>query len=67
LQSWRGFRTLNTDDAGRTFEAAEGGRWWDEGPIARLLSEARPTLYVSGTVTNQGRFYDRFDEIGTAS
>jgi len=58
---------VNTDDAGWTFEDAEGGRWWDEGPIARLLSESGPMLYASGTVANQGRFYDRVVEIGTAS
>jgi len=26
-------------------------------------SPAGPTLYVSGTVSNQGRFYDRFDAV----
>ena len=59
----RGFRTVDTDQPGWTVEDAEGGRWWDEVPIGRLLAEAGPTLYVSGAVTNQGRFYDRFDAI----
>ena len=37
---------------------------WREDRIADLLaSEVGPTLYVSGTVSNQGRFYPRFDEI----
>lgn len=58
-----GFRTVDTDEPGWTIEDAEGGRWWDETPIARLLAEAGPTLYVSGTVTNQGRFYDRFEAV----
>ena len=59
----RGFRTVDTDDPGWTVEDAEGGRWWDEERIARLLVEEGPTLYVSGTVSNQGRFYDRFDAV----
>ena len=59
----RGFRTVDTDDAGWTVEDAEGGRWWDEERIAALLAEDGPTLFVSGTVTNQGRFYGRFDAV----
>ena len=36
---------------------------WREDRIAELLAgEAGPSLYVSGTVSNQGRFYSRFDE-----
>lgn len=59
----RGFRTVDTDEPGWTVEDDEGGRWWDEQRIARLLAEDGPTLFVSGTVTNQGRFYDRFDAV----
>lgn len=59
----RSFRTVDTDEPGWTIEDADGGRWWDEEPIGQLLAEDGPTLYVSGTVTNQGRFYDRFDAI----
>ena len=37
---------------------------WHEDRIAELLAgEAGPSLYVSGTVPNQGRLYPRFDEI----
>ena len=37
---------------------------WDEERIARLLAEADgPALFVSGTVRNQGRFYDWFDAV----
>ena len=37
---------------------------WHEDRIAELLAgEAGPSLYVSGTVSNQGRLYPRFDEI----
>jgi predicted ATPase len=59
----RGFRTVDTDEPGWTIEDAEGGRWWDEGRIEQLLAEGAPTLYVSGTVSNQGLFYDRFDAV----
>ena len=59
----RGFRTVDTDDPGWTVEDAEGGRWWDEERIAQLLAGEGATLYVSGTVSNQGRFYDRFDAV----
>ena len=59
----RGFRTVDTDEPGWTIEDADGGRWWDEKRIAQLLAEDGPTLYVSGTVSNQGRLYDRFDAV----
>jgi len=59
----RGFRIVDTDEPGWTVEDADGGRWWDEERIAQLLVEEGPTLYVSGTVTNQGRFYDRLDAV----
>ena len=59
----RGFRTVDTDEPGWTVEDADGGRWWDEERITRLLAEEGPTLYVSGTVSNQGRFYERFDAV----
>jgi dephospho-CoA kinase len=59
----RGFRTVETDEPGWTIELPEVGQWWDEEKIARLLAEDGPTLYVSGTVPNQGRFYDRFDAV----
>jgi dephospho-CoA kinase len=59
-----GFRTVDTDEPGWTLEDSQGGRWWHEERVARLLDEGQsPTLYVSGTVTNQGRFYERFDAI----
>ena len=44
-------------------EDADDGQWWDEKRILQLLAEDGPTLYVSGTVSNQGRFYDRFDAV----
>lgn len=59
----RGFRTVDTDEPGWRVEDADGGQWWNEGRIAQLLAEEGPTLYISGTVSNQGRFYDRFDAV----
>jgi dephospho-CoA kinase len=59
----RGFRTVDTDEPGWTAEDPDGGRWWDEKRILQLLAEEGPTLYMSGTVSNQGRFYDRFDAV----
>ena len=43
--------------------AADGEELWDEEKVGRLLAEDGPTLFVSGTVRNQGRFYDRFDAV----
>ena len=59
----RGFRTVDTDDPGWTVEHDDGGRWWDEQRITELLDQEGPTLYVSGTTSNQRRFYDRFDAV----
>ncbi len=63
--SRRGFRVVDTDAGGWTvWDQAEGGYVWREDLIADLLSiNEGPTLYVSGTVSNQGRFYRDFDEV----
>ena len=36
--------------------------FWDEARMTALL-ESEPNLFVSGTVQNQGTFYDRFDHV----
>jgi hypothetical protein len=61
----RGFKVVDTDHGGWTeWSSAEGGHVWNEGRIAELLArDDGPTLYVSGTVSNQGRFYSFFDAI----
>ena len=42
----------------------KGGYVWREDRITELLArEGGPSLYVSGTVSNQGRFYTWFDAI----
>jgi dephospho-CoA kinase len=60
-----GFQVVDTDVGGWTeWSDADGGYVWREDRIAQLLArEDGPPLYVSGTVSNQGRFYDRFDAV----
>jgi dephospho-CoA kinase len=60
-----GFRTVDTDEGDWTeWSEEEGGYIWREERIAELLADDEgPSLYVSGTVSNQGRFYHRFDAI----
>ena len=61
----RGFEVVDTDRGGWTvWSDAEDGQVWHEERIAELLDrERKRTLYVSGTVSNQGRFYRRFDAV----
>jgi adenylate kinase family enzyme len=65
----RGFRVVETDVGGWSEwipprDGAEGEWLWREDRIAELLaSEDERTLYVSGCVRNQGKFYDRFDAV----
>lgn len=61
----RGFHVVETDDAPWSqWSEADGGYIWREDLVAELLSrEDGPTLYVSGTVSNQGRFYPRFHAV----
>lgn len=60
-----GFQVVDTDEPGWTkWSDQEGGYVWREEQIAELLAhEDGPSLYVSGTVSNQGRFYSRFDAV----
>lgn len=61
----RGFQVVDTDETGWTcWSDREGGYVWREDRIAELLArQDGPALYVSGTVSNQGRFYPAFDAI----
>jgi dephospho-CoA kinase len=54
----RGHVVVDTDYGGWT--TPEGV--WDESRMDKLLAR-HPDLVVSGTVENQTRFYDRFDQI----
>ena len=61
----RGFETADTDEPGWTdWSDEEGGYVWREDRIAALLAgERKAPLVVSGTVSNQGRFYPDFDAV----
>jgi shikimate kinase len=60
-----GFRTVDTDEPGWSqWSERDGGYVWNEARISELLATGdNPSLYVSGTVSNQGRFYPQFDAI----
>jgi broad-specificity NMP kinase len=60
-----GFEAVDTDEGGFTeWSEREDGYVWHEERIAELLARARDVpLYVSGTVSNQGRFYPQFDAV----
>ena len=61
----RGFQVVETDDAPWSeWTEADGGYVWREDLVEELLSrDDDGTLYVSGTVSNQGSFYPRFDAV----
>lgn len=54
----RGYPIVDTDYGGWQLAGAR----WDEPRMSSLLAE-HPTIAVSGTAENQGRFYDRFDHV----
>jgi shikimate kinase len=60
-----GFQVVDTDLGGWSeWSEAEGGYVWREDRMTQLLArDGGPSLYISGTVSNQGRFYDRFDAV----
>ncbi len=61
-----GFRVVDTDLGDWSeWSDADGGYVWREDRMTALMAneDEGPSLYVSGTVSNQGRFYDRFDAV----
>ncbi|MEU4190761.1 AAA family ATPase [Kribbella sp. NPDC026611] len=54
----RGHLTVDTDYDGWTLTDGT----WDEPRMSSLLAE-QADVVVSGTVENQGRFYDRFEQV----
>jgi dephospho-CoA kinase len=61
----RGFEVVDTDEPGWSdWSDEDGGYLWREERVAELLDRERSvTLFVSGTVSNQGGFYSRFDAV----
>jgi len=61
----RGFETVDTDEPGWTeWSDEEDGYVWRGDRISELLARDRESpLVVSGTVSNQGRFYREFDAV----
>ena len=61
----RDVRVVDTDDPPWSeWSESDGGYLWREDLMTDLLAgDDGPTLYVSGTVSNQGRFYPRFDAV----
>lgn len=56
----RGYAVVETDVSGWEVDVGV----WDEDRITALLdAHVDRTLFVSGTVSNQGRFYPRFDAV----
>jgi GNAT superfamily N-acetyltransferase len=60
-----GYATVDTDEGGWTdWSDDDGGYLWREDRVAELLARELPsTLFVSGTVSNQGRFRRDFDAV----
>ena len=61
----RGYRVLETDDLPWSeWSETDGGYVWREDVMSSLLArdDGEP-LFVSGCVSNQGRFYSRFDAV----
>ena len=60
----RGYQAIDTDWDPR-WEEVSGDEWiWREDEIRALLDDAdTDLLFVSACVSNQARFYDRFDEV----
>ncbi len=59
----RGFEVVDTDEPG--WKTWRGDEWvWREDRMSELLArDVGRALYVSGCVSNQGKFYDRFDAV----
>ena len=60
-----GFDVVDTDEPGWTeWSDEDDGYIWRDERITELLARDRDvTLYVSGTVSNQGSFYPYFDAV----
>ena len=61
----RGYRVVDTDSPEWSEWIPAADEWlWREDRIAALLAEdGDRALFVSGCMSNQGKFYDRFDAV----
>jgi dephospho-CoA kinase len=61
----RGYDVVETDELEwMEWSNEDGGYVWREDRVAELLARGREgPLFVSGTVSNQGRFYPDFDAV----
>lgn len=61
----RGYKAVDTDWNPEWEEVTSDGEWiWREDRIQSLLDEEDSTyLFISACVSNQGKFYTRFDHI----
>jgi thymidylate kinase len=61
----RGYEVVETDEPEwMEWSNEDGGYVWREDCIAELLArEGEAPLFMSGTVSNQGRFYPDFDAV----
>lgn len=58
----QGFDVVDTDHGGYCLEQ-NGERLWHESKMHSLLTSSHVTLFVSGCVANQGKFYPLFDKV----
>lgn len=58
-----GFQVVDTDEPGWKEWRGDEFVWREERMSELLAGDQGRTLYVSGCVSNQGRFYDRFDAV----
>jgi dephospho-CoA kinase len=60
-----GFRVVDTDEPGWTewSDRKDGYVWREERMEELLAGDCERSLFVSGAVSNQGRFYPSFDEV----
>ena len=61
----RGYRVVDTDSRAWSEWISAADEWlWREDRMAELLASTEDdVLYVSGCMSNQGKFYDRFDAV----
>ena len=59
----RGFRVVDTDSPAWSEWAQDEWLWREDRIAALLAADGERPLFVSGCMSNQGKFYDRFDAV----